>query len=91
VVLAWTAWCAMRRSPNLAIAASMNAVMLLVDAWFDVVTAPSGTELALALAMALLVEMPLSVVCVWLARNGQRIAERRVTLRLRGAGRRRAP
>ena len=82
-VLAWTAWCALRRSPNLAVAASMNATLLVVDAWFDVVTAPTSRDLALALPMALLVELPLAVVCVWLARNGQQIAERLVVLRLR--------
>lgn len=82
-VLGWTAWCALRRSPTLAVAASMTSTMLVVDAWFDVVTAPTGQDLALALSMALVVELPLAAVCVWLARNGQHIAERLVVLRLR--------
>ncbi|GAA1254084.1 hypothetical protein [Oryzihumus leptocrescens] len=82
-MLTWTAWSAFRRSPVLTVSASMTAMMLLVDAWFDVVTAPSLKELALSLPMALLVEVPLAAVCLWLARNGQRIAERLVVIRLR--------
>ena len=82
-LLGWTAWCALRRSPTLAVAASMTATMLVVDAWFDVVTAPTGQDLALALSMAVVVELPLAAVCLWLARNGQHIAERLVVLRLR--------
>ena len=87
-MLAWTAWTAFRRSPVLTVSASMTAMMLLVDAWFDVVTAPSAKELALSLPMALLVEVPLAAVCIWLARNGQRIAERLVVIRLRRRRRR---
>ena len=82
-VLAWTAWTAFLRSPTLTVSASMTATMLLVDAWFDVVTAPTHQDLVLALGMALVVEVPLAGVCVWLARNGQRIAERLVVIRLR--------
>jgi len=85
-VLAWTAWCALRRSRNLTIAASMNATMLIIDAWFDVVTAPHS-EFVAAVVMALLVELPLSFVCIWLARNGQEIVERKVQLRMRGVHR----
>ena len=88
-VLAWTAWTAFRRSPTLTVAASMTATMLCVDAWFDVVTAPTHKDLVLALGMALVVEVPLAAVCIWLARNGQRIAERLVVIRLRRRRRRR--
>jgi len=89
-MLAWTAWTAFRRSPVLSVSAAMTAMMLLVDAWFDVVTAPSVKELALSLPMALVVELPLAAVCIWLARNGQRIAERLVVIRLRRRRRARA-
>lgn len=82
LALCWTAWCALRRSGMLAIAATANATLLVVDAWFDVVTSPTRTELLLSLAMALLVELPLAATCWWLARNGQLILEERVRLRM---------
>jgi hypothetical protein len=79
-VLVWAAWSAATRSRWLAVAASLNAGFLVVDAWFDVVTAPDRRELMMALASAALIELPLAAVSVWLAVNGQRIIERRITL-----------
>ncbi len=79
-VLLWAAWSAATRSRWLAVAASLNAGFLVVDAWFDVVTAPDRRELVMALASAALIELPLAAVSVWLAVNGQRIIERRITL-----------
>jgi hypothetical protein len=79
-VLVWAAWAAVTRSRWLAVAASLNAGFLVVDAWFDVVTAPDRRELMMALASAALIELPLAAVSVWLAVNGQRIIERRITL-----------
>jgi hypothetical protein len=79
-VLVWAAWAAVTRSRWLPVAASLNAGFLVVDAWFDVVTAPDRTERTMALASAILVELPLAAVSVWLAVNGQRIVERRITL-----------
>lgn len=95
VVLALTAFTAVRRSRRLPVVASANAAMLTVDAWFDVVTAPGGQERLASLLMALLVELPLAAVCVWLAVHGQDLVERRLVVRLRqerprsGRGRRR--
>lgn len=83
VVLALTAFTAVRRSRWLPVAASANAAMLAVDAWFDVVTAPRGQEWVASLLMALLVELPLAAVCLWLAVHGQDLIERRLVLRLR--------
>ena len=48
--LAATAWLAVRRDRRTAFAAMATATLLLVDAWFDVCTAPSGAPLAMALA-----------------------------------------
>jgi hypothetical protein len=61
-----------RRSPWLEGAATATATLLVVDAWFDVLTSSTGTELAVALVEALLVELPLAVVCVLLARAAER-------------------
>jgi hypothetical protein len=82
LVLAWTAWAAASSSRWLPVAASLNAAFLVVDAWFDVITAPGHRELAMALASALLLELPLAAVSIWLAVHGQRIFEHQVTLRV---------
>lgn len=67
---------ARRRSPWLEGAASASAALLFVDAWFDVLTAATRTEQVAAVAEAALVELPLAVLCVLLARR----VERRLTL-----------
>ena len=48
--LAATAWLAVRRDRRTAFPAVSTATLFLVDAWFDVCTAPAGRPLALALA-----------------------------------------
>jgi hypothetical protein len=82
-VLAATAVAAVRRSRWLPMAAAALATLLVVDAWFDVLTAPTGSEFWTAVAMALLVELPLAGVCVWLAVSGQSLLERRIALSVR--------
>ena len=47
-----------------------------VDAWFDILTSSGHVELAFAIAEALLVELPLAVVCLLLARDAERILRR---------------
>jgi hypothetical protein len=83
VVLAATAVAAVRRSRWLPVSSASLATMLLVDAWFDVVTAPTREELVAALAMAVLVEVPLAAVCGWLAVRGQSLLEHRIAVRVR--------
>ena len=82
-----TAACAFRRSTYLALAAASAGALLVVDAWFDVLTSPSGRDRAEGLAMAVLVELPLAAVCAWLAVHTQEIADRRLRLLLRRARR----
>ncbi|MEU6586540.1 hypothetical protein [Nocardia sp. NPDC046763] len=50
---------ARRRRP----AAAATAALLIVDAWFDTVTAVPGSDLAVALVMAVLGEVPLALLC----------------------------
>jgi uncharacterized membrane protein len=69
LAVAVTAW---RRSPWLEGAATAAATLLFVDAWFDVLTASTQTELVLALVEAVLVELPLALLCLVLARDSQR-------------------
>ena len=65
--LATTGYFALRRrSRYLATAASATAALLIVDAWFDVMTSPRR-QIAQSLALALLVELPVAMVCLWLS------------------------
>lgn len=83
LALAVTAVAALRRSRWLPLTSAALATLLVVDAWFDVVTAPTRGELLGAAAMAVLVELPLAAVSGWLAVRGQKLLERRITLRAR--------
>jgi hypothetical protein len=69
LAVAVTAW---RGSAWLEAAAAAAATLLFVDAWFDVLTASTGSELLLALVEAVVVELPLALLCVWLARGAER-------------------
>jgi len=70
-----TAFAAVRRSPWIQSTATAAATMLACDAWFDMATASRGRELAMAIATALLIELPLAVICLWVARNVERTHE----------------
>ncbi|MEV6442961.1 hypothetical protein [Amycolatopsis sp. NPDC051716] len=47
--------------------ATAAAALLLADGWFDVTAAAPGSEVALAIMMAVCVEIPLAIVCTVLA------------------------
>lgn len=83
--LAGTAYFALRRSRYLATAATATAALLVVDAWFDVMTTPAS-RLAESVLLAAVIEVPLAAVCLWLSYHTQQLAERRIVLLL---GRRR--
>lgn len=83
LALAATAVTTLRRSSLLAPASGAAAALLITDAWFDVVTSPAGSDLIEAIVMAVLVELPLAALCLWLARHATDIAERRIRLLLR--------
>lgn len=83
--LASTAYFALRRSRYLAPAATATATLLVVDAWFDVMTSPSN-QLAQSLLLAVLIELPLAAVCAWLSYHTEHLEGRRMILLLgRGA------
>ena len=89
MALASTAYFALRRSRYLSTAATATATLLVVDAWFDVLTTPTGQRPE-SIVLAALVELPLAAVCTWLSLHTQQLAERRITLLMRGRrGRRR--
>jgi hypothetical protein len=56
--------------------------MLVVDAWFDVLTTP-GVQRIESIALAAFVEMPLASVCIWLSWHAQQLEERRIVLLMR--------
>ena len=70
LAVAVTAW---RGSAWLEAAAAAAATLLFVDAWFDVLTASSGTELVIAIVEAVVVELPLAVLCLWITRGAERL------------------
>ena len=85
VALASTGYFAFRRSRYLTTAATAAATLLIVDAWFDVMTTLPGQRLQ-PIVLAAGVELPLASVCVWLSFHTQQLAERRLVLLLRHGG-----
>ncbi|HEX2904883.1 MAG TPA: hypothetical protein VHO01_15630 [Jatrophihabitans sp.] len=84
--LASTAITTLRRSRLLAIAAGWASALLVTDAWFDVLTSPAGSGRVEAVIMAVVVELPLAAICLWLSWHSTDIAERRLRLLMRAAG-----
>ncbi len=85
VALASTAYFALRRSRYLSTAATATATLLLVDAWFDVLTTPADQQ-AQSILLAVVIELPLAAVCIWLSLHTQQLTERRITLLMRRRG-----
>ena len=69
LTVAIAAW---RRSPWLEDAATATATLLFVDAWFDVLTASTRTELFVSAGEAAFVEVPLAILCLLLAQAARR-------------------
>jgi len=79
LLLLGVALAAWRRSPWLEGAATAAATLLFVDAWFDILTSSSRPELIAAIVEAVLVELPLAVLCLLIARSAERRLARRRT------------
>jgi hypothetical protein len=75
IALALTAWLAYRRSTWVDMAATATAVLLIVDAWFDVMTANAGWPLVQSVVAAVVLELPLAALSLWVARNAQLVNE----------------
>jgi hypothetical protein len=86
MALASTGYFALRRSRYLATAAAATAGLLVVDAWFDVMTSPAS-QLPESVLLAVAAELPLAAVCAWLSHHTEQLAERRMVLLLRRRGR----
>ena len=76
-VLATTAVLAWRGRPQVTMAATAAATMLFVDAWFDVLTTPRGRELVVSVVLAGAVELPLAMICLWIALRASQVTEGR--------------
>jgi hypothetical protein len=71
--VAIAAW---RRSPWLEGISTAGAALLVVDAWFDILTASTNVERTVAIVEALLVELPLAALCFLIARDAERVLRR---------------
>jgi hypothetical protein len=69
--LALTGWFAYIRSTWIEVAATAAAVMLIVDAWFDVTTANGGWNMMQAVILGVGMELPLAALSLWLARHAE--------------------
>lgn len=76
VVMASLAYCALRRKPATGAIAAVVATMLVIDAWFDIVTTDKREQLMFAITSAVLLELPLAIVCAWVAVNAERVHAR---------------
>jgi hypothetical protein len=83
IALGLTAWFAWTRSTWIALSSTAGATLLVCDAWFDVVTARGIGHLAMALAGAVLIELPMAGFCVWIARHAEVVHERATLMLLR--------
>lgn len=61
-----------RNAPWLEAAAAVSTVLLLTDAWFDIVLSHGSGERLEAIALALVAELPLALFCFWIALNAER-------------------
>jgi hypothetical protein len=82
LALASTGYFALRRSRYLAMASTATAVLLVVDAWFDLMTTPEG-QIVQSILLAAVVELPLAAVCTWLSLHTEDLTERRIVLLMR--------
>jgi cbb3-type cytochrome oxidase subunit 3 len=67
-----TAVSAYRRSPWVAAFAAATGTLLLTDAWFDVILESHGNEKSTAVFEAVVFEVPVAVLCFWIAYRTER-------------------
>jgi hypothetical protein len=84
-LLAVLAWATLRRHAATGPVAAMASLMLVIDAWFDIFTSSaSHGEMYFAITLALCAELPLAILCAWVALHAERIRARAYrTLRVR--------
>lgn len=83
IALIRTGWVAWKGRDHVELPAVAAATLLVVDAWFDVLTASHRSAVVAAVAGALLVELPLAAVCLWIARHAEQVRRERLHWALR--------
>jgi hypothetical protein len=78
IALGLTGYFALRRSLSLAVSSAAAATLLVVDAWFDIMTSPRH-HLPEAIVLAVVIELPLAGVCAWLSYHTQHLVERAIS------------
>ncbi|HVC88236.1 MAG TPA: hypothetical protein VNC40_12540 [Gaiellaceae bacterium] len=67
-----TAIAAYRRSPWVGAFAATTGTLLITDAWFDIVLESHAEALRTSIMLAVLAELPLAVLCYWIAYRAER-------------------
>ena len=67
ISLGLTSLLGLRKSGWVIIPASMAGTLLLIDAWFDCLTAKQGWEYAASLSTAAFIEIPMAIMAFWIA------------------------
>ncbi len=80
LALGATGYFALRRSRYLALTAAAAATLLVVDAWFDIMTSPRG-QVLMAIILAV-TELPLAAVCGWLSYHTEHLTNRGIICRM---------
>jgi hypothetical protein len=65
--IAVTAYLGYKRSAWVMLACTSTATLLVVDAWFDILTAHSGVQMERSVFLAVIAELPFAVLSMWLA------------------------
>lgn len=74
-----TAWASFRGSQWLVPLAAVTGTMLCCDAWFDIVTSQTGTEMWEAIAEAAFAELPLAALCGFIVYDAETFLAATVT------------
>ncbi|EFL08857.1 predicted protein [Streptomyces sp. AA4] len=67
-----TGWLAVRHRPHVQVSAAVTSALLFVDAWFDTTISPRRDR-PLAWTQALFAELPLGLLCLWVAWRAERL------------------
>ncbi len=74
--LVLTGLAAQRRSTLLEVAETATATLLAMDAWFDTTSAATKGDLAQAVFTAVVFELPIAALCLWIARHAEAVRRR---------------
>jgi hypothetical protein len=69
VTLSRTAYMAFKADARIQLTATAAATLLIVDAWFDVTTSHGRSSVLEALVLAILIEIPVALYCLFVARR----------------------